>query len=106
MKRTVITLALVASMAFPGSKADANDLIKVLTALQRTGSRYDQSSRRGFDSVRARQDVVLSSSSFRRGSAHRSSSVDYSAEAARLRAIERAEYLRRMQRIAELERLH
>lgn len=104
MKRTVITLALIASMALPGSTAKANDLIEALARLQRATTRPDRPQRRGYDYAPTGRDVVVTSSR-RNGSVYGRTTQDIAAEAARLRAIERAEYLRRLERIAELERL-
>lgn len=104
MKKTILTLALTASVMLPGSAANANDLIKALSLLQAASnnSRYDYGRRplvvppRTSSSCRSDRDR-----DYLYGRSSRSASL----EASRLRALERAERLARLERQAELERL-
>lgn len=117
MKKLAITLTAITALVMSGSTASANDLIKAFATLQRAShsshfnyTQRDRYSARGYSydargDIYGRAPVRVGTSGSCRNQDFGRSSRSASLEAARLRALERAEHLARLERIAELQRL-
>ncbi|MFK7821135.1 MAG: hypothetical protein AB8G99_20635 [Planctomycetaceae bacterium] len=110
MKKLALTLTAITTLVMSDSPASGNDLVKVLSALQ-GNSRHVYAHPASYQSRGFGRDFEHQAYTVTRSSCdHRADDIARSnrsinRDAARLRAIERAEYQARLNRIAELKRL-